>query len=154
MRNGISAGPLPQINLPFGTVVEKASDDADFSPLVVYAIKVNESGDGTDPAVQSDDGGHGLMQLTASFPQNWADPYANVAYAIVNFLIPAENFWAGQGFSGDDLVRAIAAEYNAGRFQALAGHNAGDFDRYTTNAYAARALAHYTALRAGQSPFA
>jgi hypothetical protein len=152
VRYGLLAGPLPT-ELPGAAIVQKAADDFDFSPLVVYAIKANETGTSVDPNVISSDGGHGWMQLTASFPPGWADPYTNVAYAIANFLAPAEAYWAAQGFLAETLLRFIAAEYNAGRGQTAAGHAAGNLDLYTTNNYAARALANYQALADGKSPF-
>jgi hypothetical protein len=158
MRNGLSAGPLPT-TLPGAPIIERACEGSaaaglvTFSPLVAYSIKANETGSSLTPDVISDDGGHGWMQLTSSFPSNWADPYTNVVYAVERFLLPAEAYWAGRGFTGDDLVRLIAAEYNAGRTAAEDGHAQGDCDLYTTDKYAARALSHYQALLAGQSPF-
>ena len=99
--------------------------------------------------VISDDGGHGLLQLTSSYPANWADPYANVLYAIDNFLRSAETYWSAE-LQGNNLIRAIAAEYNAGRSQAIAGHEAGNVDLYTTNSYGQRALDMYLRLLAGK----
>ena len=93
------------------------------------------------------------MQLTVSYPDDWADPVSNVKFAKEEYLLPAEDYWAAQGMQGDDLVRAIAAEYNAGRGNAMAGHNSGDLDLFTTDHYAARCLDHYHALQQGRSPF-
>jgi hypothetical protein len=156
MRNGIAAGPLPSdLDLPYGHEITQAcAVPPSFSPLLAYAIKVNESGENDPPDVQSGDGGHGLFQLTSSYPDDWADPYANALYAVQYFLAPAETYWADtMGLQGTDLVRAIAAEFNAGRGGAMQGHEEGDVDKFTTNHYAARALAHYEALVAGQAPW-
>ena len=151
MRNGIVAGTLDPA-LPFAAEITWAATQADFSPLLAYAIKWNETAALPDAAtVVSADGGHGLMQLTSAFPPNWADPYANALYAIDNFLEPAETYWAAE-LQGEDLVRAIAAEYNAGRSAAIHAHAAGDIDAATTNNYAARALATYLRLCQGEPP--
>lgn len=152
MRNGIASGPLPA-GLPFGEQIAAAcSITPTFSPLVAYAIKFNETADLDDAAtIISGDGGHGLFQLTSSYPEGWADPYVNALYAIDEFLLPAETYWAHE-LQGDDLVRAIAAEFNAGRTQAIEGHEKGNLDLYTTNGYAARALATYIKLCAGLTP--
>jgi hypothetical protein len=152
MRNGISFGTLPT-GLPFGEQITSACAlSPSFSALLAYAIKWNETSNMDDAAsVISGDGGHGLFQLTASYPIDWTDPFRNAVYAIDEFLLPAETYWATE-FQGDDLVRAIAAEFNAGRGQAIAGHEKGNLDLYTTNDYAARALATYTKLCAGLTP--
>ena len=152
MRNGLAAGPLPP-DLSFGAEITSAcSMPPTFSPLVAYAIKWNETADLPNAAtIVSADGGHGLFQLTASYPPNWDAPYVNALYAITDYLFPAETYWADQA-QGDDLVRCIAAEFNAGRAQAIKGHDAGDIDAHTTNHYAARALATYQRLLAGKSP--
>jgi hypothetical protein len=154
MRNGLSAGPLPAaLNLPYAADIERACEQAPtFSPIVAYAIKINETGYDDPPTIVSDDGGHGLFQLTSSFPSDWQEPYSNAYYACQHFLIPAETYWSGLGYQGDDLVRCIAAEFNAGRGGAMRGHDAGDVDEFTTNHYADRALTNYTALLNGQRP--
>lgn len=150
MRNGLSAGPIPVV-LPFAAEIERACEAVPngFSPMVAYAIKLNETGLNDPPTIQSADGGHGLMQLTSSWPTNWQQPYANALWAVEFYLVPAETYWAGQGMQGDDLVRCIAAEFNAGRGGAMDGHRIGNVDAYTTNGYAARALKHYHLLVAG-----
>jgi hypothetical protein len=173
MRNGIESGPLPNIGLPFAAEIEKACALHDtFSPLVAYAVKVNETSNSTDAAEMQDgtvpgtdyleDGsnaGHGIFQLTSSWPSDWADPYANAAYAIwhddavLQGLRACETYWANQGVTGEGLVRAIAASFNAGINGAQQGHDCGNVDLNTTNNYGARALSHYQALAAGRSPF-
>ncbi len=153
MRNGIGAGPLPDGLLYREPITQACAAPPTFSPLVAYAIATIETiggeqaGSWDAATIVSADGGHGLFQLTSSFPSTWEDPLANADYAVVHFLYPAEVFWAEKGFQGDDLVRCIAAEFNAGRGGAEQGHAEGDVDKFTTNHYAARALAHYTALK-------
>jgi hypothetical protein len=150
MRNGIVATPL-DLSMPFAQQINAACSDADWFPYVVAACQKNETGSRADAAtVISGDGGHGVMQLTASYPDNWADPTANIAYAIKVYLEPAEAYWKTQ-FQGEDLVKAIAAEYNAGRGNVIKGHAEGDLDKYTTNGYGARALATYEKLCAGEA---
>ncbi|MGB8265190.1 MAG: hypothetical protein WCE44_02590 [Candidatus Velthaea sp.] len=174
MRNGISAGPLPQIWLPFAAEISQACVDATFgavrtfSPLVAYAVKVNETGSSTDPAEiqggadpntllmpDGSNAGRGIFQLTSSWPPNWQKPYANALYALENpgFLMEAEQYWVQQGYVGEALVKLIAASFNAGIGGAQVGHDQGNCDLNTTDNYGARAVAHYQALFAGRSPF-
>ena len=157
MPGGISGGPLAA-DLLYAAAVTSGSGSI-FSPLLAYAVAFRETIRGelaglwNAASVISGDGGYGLMQLTSSHPSDWIDPSANVRYAIATFLYPAYDFWWGEmKFVGSDLVRGIAAEYNAGRGQALAGHAAGDLDTYTTDGYAADVLAQYTRLCAHLSP--
>jgi hypothetical protein len=148
MRNGIVATPL-DLAFPFARQINAACIAGDFFPYVAYAIKWNETANLPDAAtVISADGGHGLFQLTSSFPADWQDPYVNALYAVEDFLRPAETYWAHE-LQGDDLVRAIAAEFNAGRTQAIEGHEKGNLDLYTTNNYGTRALASYHKLLNG-----
>jgi hypothetical protein len=97
----------------------------------------------------SDDGGHGIMQLTASFPDpGWDDPATNIGYAYDHFIGPALDYWHGlEKFQGDALVKLVAATYNAGLSAAIQGHAEGDVDKYTTNAYGSGVLAIYASLR-------
>lgn len=150
MRNGIESGTVPA-DWPFAKEITEAANAADFSAILVAAIQHNETGDMSELDAEtavSEDGGHGVMQLTAEYPVDWANPYANILYAIDNYLAPAETYWAPI-VQGDDLVRCIAAEYNAGRGAAIKGHDEGNVDAYTTNNYAERALAAYQKLVTG-----
>lgn len=150
MKDGISGAPCPNA-LPYAQIINSLCIARNFFPCLVGAIKMNETGLGQGPTTENDisaDGGHGIMQLTSSYPSDWADPTANITYAIDHFLIPAYDAWKDQ-LQGDDLVRAIAATYNAGYGNAASGHSIGNVDAYTTNDYGARALTHYTALVAG-----
>ena len=145
MRNGIESGVVPA-DRPFAKEINEAASVSDFSAFLTSAIQHNETNAMRDAAtIVSYDGGHGVMQLTATFPPNWDDPYANILYAIDNYLEPAETYWAKE-VQGDDLVRCIAAEYNAGRGAAIRGHEEGNVDKYTTDGYASRALATYLTL--------
>ena len=145
MRNGIFGTSL-DLSIRFAREITAACAATDWFPYVVAAIQQNETSALPNAAtIVSPDGGHGVMQLTATYPENWADPYANILYAIEHFLKPAEAYWCGH-VQGEDLVRAIAAEYNAGRGNAILGHKAGNLDLYTTDHYAARALQAYLRL--------
>lgn len=172
MRNGLLAGPLPaKLNLPFASEIERACAVAPtFSPILAYAIKVNETGLSDDPAeiqIGADpatlcmpDGspcGVGIFQATSYHPPGWQEPYVAALEAVRIWLYPAEEFWAGTfGMQGADLVRAVAAEYNAGRGNAEAGHRAGDVGIYTTFSdgvsYSDRCLGHYNRLQKGVTP--
>jgi len=149
MKDGISGAPLPP-GFPYKDIIDALSVKYQVSPCLVGAIKVNESGLSDPPDVMSGDGGHGLMQLTSSWPENWADPYANIEYAIAHFIVPAWQYW-DQWLQGEGLIRAIAASYNAGLGNAIAGHEKGNVDLYTTNNYGQRALEHYQDLLAGKA---
>jgi hypothetical protein len=151
MRWGIPGAPIPAA-LPFAQLFTSAAAEVNIPPCLPYAIKHNEDPQ-NDPTVVSGDGGHGLMQLTDTFPADWQDPMANVVYAVRVYIVPAITFWnATMQQTGDALLRCVFAEYNTGRTNALAGHALGDVDRYTTNTYAARALAAFHTLIAGGTP--
>lgn len=150
MRDGVS-GALVVASFPYAKIINSLSLSANFFPCLVAAIKMNETGLGQGPATENDisgDGGRGIMQLTSSYPSDWQQPQANIGYAITHFLVPAYVDWRGE-LRGNDLVRAIAATYNAGLGNAQAGHAAGDLDKYTTNRYGARCLGHYQNLCKG-----
>jgi hypothetical protein len=170
VRNGISAGPLPD-GIKYGAPIQKAGDDYDYSPVVCYAIADIETisvedwieatwpgrtaatvitGNGVD-----DPYGYGMFQETPEtsgnqLPVNWEDPYVACTFAIKMHLARAEAFWVGIVGPGEPLVRCIAAEYNAGRSGALEGHHAGDVGMYTTTSggvsYPDRVLAVYRSL--------
>jgi len=150
MRDGISGAPLPS-GFPYAAIIAARCIPDSFFPCLVGAIKMNETGLGHGPdteTIVSGDGGRGIMQLTSSYPSNWTNGAVNIGYAIDHFLIPAYQAWRGE-LQGPDLIRAIAATYNAGLGNAQAGHREGDVDKYTTNRYGARALAHYQNLLKG-----
>ncbi len=172
MRHHLHAGPLPAaLALPFRAEVEAAcAVMPTFSPLVAYAVKYCETGLSTDPAElqkgadpvtmlmpDGSNAGRGIFQLTSSFPLHWRNAYANALYAVERFLLPAEWFWAGQyGMQGEELVRAVAAEYNAGRLGAIQGHDVADVGLFTTFSdglsYADRCLLYYQHLEKGEMP--
>lgn len=150
MKDGIS-GTLLVATFPYAKIINNLCLQVDFFPCLVGGVKMNETGLGQGPTTENDisgDGGHGIMQLTSSYPSTWQEPQANIGYAIDHFLLPAYAYWREE-LQGDDLVRAIAATYNAGLGNAQAGHAEGDVDRYTTNHYAARCLEHYHNLVKG-----
>lgn len=161
MRDGISGGPLSEKH-EYATIVNALSDAGGVSPLLVYAIRLNETSEGFPPnGLQGGadpetglmpDGsyaGHGIMQLTSSWPADWKDPEANFRYAIEEFIAPEWARWVTEtGLQGEGLVRAIAASYNAGYGGAFAAHARGDVDAVTTNRYGERALEHYRQLLA------
>jgi hypothetical protein len=167
MRNGISGASVP-LQLLYAGEINAATLRESFFPLLTYAIAEVETIEGEragrwDAAtVVADDGGTGLCQITqedwwsSEMIFDWnaitrTNPYDNTCFALRYFLIPAEEFWvANYAFQGNDLIRAIAAEYNAGRNLALAGHNAGNIGLYTTPEngvlYTDHVLANYTKL--------
>jgi len=172
MRNGITGQPIPaHLNLVFAYEIETGCTvPPTFSPILAYAIKVCET-DQTDPADVIEKGadlttmlmpngspaGRGLFQLSSSWPANWKDPMMSTMYAIAHFLYPAEMFWSSSyGMQGDNLVRCIAAEYNAGRSGALSGHARGDVGTFTTRQdgknYSDECLSYYHNLEKGLAP--
>jgi hypothetical protein len=154
MKDGVSGAPCPN-GLPYAQLINSLCLARDFFPCLVGAIKMNETGLGQGPATEHDisaDGGHGIMQLTSSFPSDWADPRANIAYAVDHFLLPNYQVLVAPpySFQGDDLVRAVAAAYNEGLGTAEEDHDRySNVDYGTTNDYGARALIHYQNLVAG-----
>ena len=153
MKWGISGKPIPAA-LRYAAPIQEAADDDDFPPLFAYAIAWRETISGevnglwpSAATVVSGDAGHGLFQLTSSYPGDWQDPKANALYAIQNFLLPAQEYWYGlNGYTGPDLVKLCAAEFNAGRGNAERGHEEGNVDLYTTDNYGTGVLAIYQSL--------
>lgn len=141
MLFGISGKPVPT-NLPYAMPINQACTipGRSFPPCLVYAIAWRETifgqtiGLWNASTVVSGDGGHGLLQLTSSFPAAWQDPSVNIGFAIQQFLMPDLIWWTQQipGIQGDDLVRCVAASFNAGREGAWRGHMEGNVDKYTT----------------------
>jgi len=156
MKDGISGALCPNV-LPYAGIINSLCLSRNFFPLLVGAIKMNETGLGQGTVTENDvssDGGRGIMQLTSSYPANWQDPTTNIAYAIDHFLIPAYQTWIAAPYSlqGEDLVRAIAAAYNEGLGTAEYDHDKySNVDYGTTNEYGARALQHYLNLEAGRA---
>lgn len=152
MMFGMHGGPLPP-TLPYAGAISAACGQL-FPPLVAYSVACRESiigemnGKWDAATVVSGDNGHGLFQLTSWFPQHWEDPQTNAIAAVRNWFVPDMLWWRDQipGVQGDDLVRCIAASFNAGRGGAWNGHIAGDVDKYTTDNYAAGVLQIYRNL--------
>lgn len=163
MRWKISGLPLP-VGFPFRNEITEACDRVDAPPCLVGAIKLNETGMSTNAAELQDgcvpgtekmpdgsDAGHGIFQLSSSWPSDWNNPLANAVYAVRVFIVPAITFWySAHGYTGDDLVRCVAASYNAGISAAWVGHLEGSVDAFTTDDYAQRCLAHFQMLVAGR----
>lgn len=149
MMFGMHGTPIPQ-NLPYASEISQACG-ALFPPLVAYSIACRESiigelnGKWCARTVCSADGGHGIFQLTSYVPAGWDVPETNAVCAVRNWLVPDMLWWRSQipGVEGDDLVRCIAASFNAGRGGAWKGHTQGSVDLYTSDNYAAGVLQIY-----------
>jgi hypothetical protein len=102
--------------------------------------------------IVSPDGGHGLFQLTSSFPDQWQEPLVNAVYAISEFLGPAASYWVLHGESGQRLVKLVAATFNEGLAAAIKYHAEGNVDIGTTNDYGAVVLGIYNSLVATDQP--
>jgi hypothetical protein len=155
MLHGIEGKPLRvDTGLPYAALCNVIGTELDFPPCLLYAVAFRECiGEyGEAPDILSFDGGHGLCQLTSSFPQDWADPGANLRYAVTQFLIPAMSYWAGQGEAGDALVKLVADTYNEGLSAAIEYHAEGNADLGTTNHYGSNVLRIYHQLVAGEQP--
>jgi len=165
MLFGVAGNGLPS-GLTYGDAIAAAAAAANFPPCWLYAhgwqetIKVEgwlQSMGHTPADYISGDGGHGIFQLTASVPPNWQDPKVNAGYAITQFLKPAIAHWNGKyGYTGDPLIRSVAAQYNAGQGGADRGHAAGDVGKYTTHtdgvSYSDLVLKYFHQLSAGKHP--
>jgi len=159
MRWGISGRPIPE-GLPYADAITLACFAPQLPPCLAYAIAAIETiggevnGSWNAATVISADGGHGLFQLTSYVPEGWATPLTNASCAVADWLEPdAQRGFQELGMVGDNLVRVVAACFNAGWGGMMAGHRIGDVDRFTTHRYAERALGKFHKLMAGQSPF-
>jgi hypothetical protein len=155
---GIDDAPIPA-HLPYASNVTAACHTMDFPPCFLYAIAWHESiqgevnGKWDASTVVSGDGGHGLCQLTSSWPPDWANPTENAQYALDEFLLPALRYWHGLHlYTGDNLLRLVAATFNEGLGAAEKYHAEGNVDIGTTDNYAAAVLAIFHKLIAGQDP--
>ena len=150
MIYGLSGAPVNP-TLLYAGYTNRAAVDCNFPPAVIYAVAYHEtisSYPKIDPATYiSDDQGHGLCQLTASWPDGWADPYTNATYAILSFLEPAIKYWHGlYGYQGTTLLKLVAATYNEGLGAAIKYHEQGNVDAGTTNDYGQAIVDIYTNL--------
>lgn len=157
MKDGISGTHLPP-NFPFGITMSMIASSKGFFPPLVGAIAWEETLKVLTPAEAvgyiSGDGGHGVFQLTDSWPENWQNVSASCDWAIDKFLMPAYTAWTEKtDLKGGKLVQCIAATYNAGWGQAWDGHLAGNVDMWTTgHDYGERVLADYEHLVSGIIP--
>ena len=147
--------------LPYATPINVACMELGFSPPLAYAIAQRETIRGQigglwDAAtIVSTDDGHGLFQLTSSWPAKWNDPLANARYAIGGWLVPSMHHYATvHGLAGDELVKAIADSFNAGDAVVCRACREGtDPDRATSGRdYGSDVLANYKRLVAGLAP--
>jgi hypothetical protein len=171
MRWDISGGPLPP-GLPYADAITTAFEEANLSPMFGYAIAAEESIKlevaGEIPSAASvigGSGGYGLFQGTPAasgiaLPENWQDPLTNARYAVQYWFNDPDQggfpFWVAPPYNelGTNLIRCVAASYNAGRQGAIDGHDRGNVDMNTYGGnYAARVLANYLRLCAGQAPW-
>jgi hypothetical protein len=158
MKWGIMSGNLDQ-SLPYAIPITYVCKNADFPIAFAYAIAWHESiqgevnGKWTASTVVSGDGGHGLFQLTSSYPEDWSNALANTEWALDEFLLPDVAVWVNEfGLSGEPLIKCVAASFNAGLGGAEAGHARGDVDLYDTDHYGARVLAIYQNIIATGRP--
>lgn len=156
MKDGIISGIIPP-QYPYAKPIQMAAVRTNCSAFLAYAIAEAETIEGelagmwNAATVVSFDYGYGLFQITSQpIPPNWSDPYTNARWAMENFILPAWSYWSRPAFgaAGESLVRCIAAEFNAGRGAALAGHEEHqDVGYYTTGRdYDKRVLKHYRDL--------
>ena len=143
---GLSGAPCDP-SKPYADAIEAAAEYTGFPPKWLYAIAWQETivlqvaGVWNAATIVSGDGGHGLFQLTSSYPVNWQDPYTNAVYAVEGdpmFLRGAAKYWFGRGYRGRELVKLASATFNAGLKNVLAGHADGDADEWDTNKYGQR----------------
>ena len=158
MLYDISGVSIPK-TLPYAAVIQAPCLELGFPPCLAYAIAWRESisgevsGSWNACTVLSGDGGHGLFQLTSSFPDGWEDEDVNIRYALNTFLIPSLHQFFRRGLVGDALVRLVAAAFNAGETAAWEAHLAGDCDIATTgNNYASSILSTFHRLIKGEPP--
>jgi hypothetical protein len=159
MLYGIEGGPIP-LRLPYAQPIQSGCQVFNFSPCLAYAIAWRETIRGEKAGlwpsavnVVSGDGGHGLFQLTSSWPSDWESINANIAYALSHFLVPTMHFFAGAGQRGEALIRCIAAAFNEGTQTAYLDHLLGNVDIGTTgHDYASDVLAQYQRLIANEDP--
>jgi len=155
VKLGLSGEPVPT-HLPYAEAINRACSIQNFWPLFAYAVAFRETivaqENHSIPAAStyvSFDSGHGLFQLTSSWPDAWEDPETNCAYAIKYFLQPAVDFWSdptGYNLSGLPLLRCCAAEFNTGREDTITGHKTGNVDLYTSGNYATAVEGYYLTL--------
>lgn len=159
MRDGITDGLIPA-QYPYSKEIQSAATAYNVSAFLLYAIACNETiigevaGKWNAATVESADGGHGLFQLTSSYPDDWQDPQVNANYAATDFIVPLWKSCVEIGFFGDDLVRAISAAFNAGFSGMMRGHEEqNNVDAFTTDKYGLRALQIYAKLVTGATLF-
>lgn len=130
MIYGILGAPIPVVDppLPYAGIIQTVCEQKSFPPCFAYAVAWGETIGGqvsgwlsltygqkiTAATVISPDQGHGIFQLTSSWPLGWDDPFTNTCYAVAHFLRPALDYFAGKGHGGDALVDIVADAFNEG----------------------------------------
>lgn len=168
MIYGISGAPIPNRNpsLPYAGIIQTVAEQKNFPPCLAYAIAWRETisvevsgwleltyGKNISARnVISPDEGHGVFQLTSSWPLEWDDPFTNTAYAISHFMQPALHYFAGRTFKGDLLVQLVADAFNEGtaRVDSFLARGLSPDIGTTNGNYGATVRAHYRALIDGK----
>ncbi len=119
------AAALPASARQYEAVIRQVSDETNIDPLLLAAIGQYESDWGLElsppgPAGTADGGhGRGIMQIDDRShaewlsSNDWTDPYQNVKHGAEIYL-QSESYFRQKGLSGQDLVSAALAGYNAG----------------------------------------
>lgn len=153
MRWNIAGKDIPE-TLLYGREINRAAHMADCPPALLYAVCYHETivlevaGKINAATFVADDNGHGLAQLTSWWPNpGWDQPLTNAFYAAKDWLMEDAPKWFRLcGFTGETLVRCVAASYNAGFGNAWKGHLNGNVDEYDTDNYGAAVLKIYQSL--------
>jgi membrane-bound lytic murein transglycosylase MltF len=108
---------LPSRAQPYADVIKQASRDSGMDPFMLVAL-VQREDPAWDPNVVSNDGGHGLTQITSDkswiASADWSDPYTNLMKGAV-MLNDELSFFSSQGLDEDSAAQAALAAYNHGR---------------------------------------
>jgi hypothetical protein len=154
MIYGLSGAPVAAV-LRYAAPINEAAEDVNFSPPLLYAIGYHETIHGeiiglwpSAQTVVSGDGGHGIFQLTSSFPPNWYEAYCNAHWAITGpgLLGDCLEYWHELGFAGDQLVKLVAASFNEGLSAAEAAYKTGNVDAGTTDGYGEAVVLIYNSI--------
>jgi hypothetical protein len=148
---GISGATVPT-DFPYAAIFNRLGQIfPTFPPMLLASIAWRETLSVMPPEAAatcvSGDNGHGVCQLTTSWPDSWQDPETNIRYAWVEYVQPAIRYWHGlMGYAGEPLVKLVAATYNEGLAAAITYHNEGNVDAGTTNDYGNGVLQIYQSL--------
>jgi membrane-bound lytic murein transglycosylase MltF len=135
---------------PYADVVRQVAREQGRDPLLLAAL-VDREDPWWDPNIVSEDGGHGLGQITSDTAwiesSDWRDPYTNLTKA-AQMLGVELDFFASKFPDDPALATQYAlAAYNRGRTKVWAGAQRGEPpDTGTTNSYATGVWAIYNRL--------